>query len=338
MAKNIQMNVLGSDGQYEDIYPQTLSENVIDLQDNYYNKEQILTQTVSDMFKISSGNPNDVFEFLGKYNQYWWKRRSTGYIEKKTLVEDGRIIAVSILKIQCSDNINIDTNGNITLASPITITVTQSNVTNRLKYKYFYSSQDGESDTSRIYYMGTGVSANFDGTELFVSPLYEVTSEIGVGDWEYIRSSDRSAYPDSGVQDGYEYQYLGVPFENLLYISKIETGSYIGTGKYGKSNPNSLTFGFEPKIVFLTNSHSNVDTSIGPYMTPQMIDISFLKQYANNSYMDYIGFGQDSNSQGAPQYFYSKWEPSTNTIYWYNKQYPVQCNDNGTIYYYIAIG
>ena len=76
------------------------------------------------MFKISSGNPNDVFEFLGKYNSYWWKRRSTGYIGKKTLVEDGRIIAVSILKIQCSDNINIDTNGNITLASPITITVT----------------------------------------------------------------------------------------------------------------------------------------------------------------------------------------------------------------------
>ena len=261
MAKNIQMNVLGSDGQYEDIYPQTLSENVIDLQDNYYNKEQILTQTVSDMFEISSGNPNDVFEFLGKYNQYWWKRRSTGYIEKKTLVEDERMIALTILKIQCSDNINIDTSGNITLNSPITITVTQSNVTNRLKYKYFYPSQDGESDTSIIYYMGTGVSVNFNGDELFVSPLYEVTSGIGVGDWEYIRSSDRSAYPDSGEQDGYEYQYLGVPFENLLYISKIETGSYIGTGKYGKSNPNSLTFGFEPKLVLISN---NINQAFNP--------------------------------------------------------------------------
>ena len=186
--------------------------------------------------------------------------------------------------------------------------------------------------------MGTGVSANFDGTELFVSPLYEVTSEIEVGDWEYIRSSNRSAYPDSGVQDGYEYQYLGVPFENLLYISKIETGSYIGTGKYGKSNPNTLTFEFAPKIVFLTNLHSNVDTSIGPYGTPQMIDISFLKNYASNSYINYIGFGLSSYSEGGAHYFYSKWEPSTNTLYWYNERYSVQCNEAGGIYYYIAIG
>lgn len=31
----------------------------------------------------------------------------------------------------------------------------------------------------------------------------------------------------------------------------IETGSYTGTGTYGESNPNSLTFGFEPKLVLI---------------------------------------------------------------------------------------
>lgn len=32
---------------------------------------------------------------------------------------------------------------------------------------------------------------------------------------------------------------------------KIQTGSYTGTGTYGQSNPCSLTFDFEPKVVFL---------------------------------------------------------------------------------------
>ena len=44
---------------------------------------------------------------------------------------------------------------------------------------------------------------------------------------------------------------------SLLELSKdqmpihIETGSYTGTNTYGSSNPNSLTFGFEPKLVIV---------------------------------------------------------------------------------------
>ena len=30
---------------------------------------------------------------------------------------------------------------------------------------------------------------------------------------------------------------------------QIETGSYVGTGTYGQANPNTLTFGFAPKVV-----------------------------------------------------------------------------------------
>lgn len=69
---------------------------------------------------------------------------------------------------------------------------------------------------------------------------------IASGESFYVYSADRSAYPDSGEQDGYEYQYLGVPFEDLPNAPKIETGSYTGTGKYGSSNPNKLTFDGTP--------------------------------------------------------------------------------------------
>ena len=35
---------------------------------------------------------------------------------------------------------------------------------------------------------------------------------------------------------------------------QIATGSYVGTGTYGASNPNSLSFEFNPKVVFLNSS------------------------------------------------------------------------------------
>ena len=39
--------------------------------------------------------------------------------------------------------------------------------------------------------------------------------------------------------------------ERVDAAAKIEVGSYTGTGKYGSSNKNSLTFGFEPKMVMV---------------------------------------------------------------------------------------
>ena len=38
---------------------------------------------------------------------------------------------------------------------------------------------------------------------------------------------------------------------NSLLTAKIYTGSYVGTGTYGASNPNTLTFEFEPKLLFV---------------------------------------------------------------------------------------
>ena len=42
--------------------------------------------------------------------------------------------------------------------------------------------------------------------------------------------------------------------EDIPYVS-IETGSYVGTGTYGQSNPNTITFGFTPKLVFISQSN-----------------------------------------------------------------------------------
>ena len=42
--------------------------------------------------------------------------------------------------------------------------------------------------------------------------------------------------------------------------TSIETGSYVGTGTSGSGNPNTLTFGFEPKFVHIQSySIGNAD-------------------------------------------------------------------------------
>ena len=38
----------------------------------------------------------------------------------------------------------------------------------------------------------------------------------------------------------------------LAARAQLATGSYTGTGKFGSANPNTLTFPFEPKFVFVT--------------------------------------------------------------------------------------
>lgn len=45
---------------------------------------------------------------------------------------------------------------------------------------------------------------------------------------------------------------------------RVETGSYVGSGSYGASNPKSLTFSFVPKLLFVGRHNSIMDLSIFP--------------------------------------------------------------------------
>lgn len=53
-------------------------------------------------------------------------------------------------------------------------------------------------------------------------------------------------------------------FEALANLSasvQIETGSYVGTGTHGASNPNSLTFSFVPKLLIILPTESSLPGS-----------------------------------------------------------------------------
>lgn len=134
------------------------------------------------------------------------------------------------------------------------------------------------------------------------------------GSMIYLHSADRNAYPDDGMQDGYEYKYLGIPFDNMVTAPKIETGSYVGTGTYGSGGKNSLTFGFVPAILIITVDYVNY-------------------HYVNSGYI-VCNSGGHSGQNGNIEAIVDG-----NTVSWYSgNSAQVQLNTSGLTYKYVAIG
>lgn len=128
----------------------------------------------------------------------------------------------------------------------------------------------------------------------------------------YVASPSSTAYPTDGKSGGYRYTRLGQIGEGM---TKIETGSYVGTGTHGSSNPNSLTFGFDPMVVFLSPGITNRNASFITALKGN----TFAKD-ANTGYGINISWG-------------------IKTISWYGSgdEY-VQYNVSGIRYFYVAIG
>lgn len=127
-------------------------------------------------------------------------------------------------------------------------------------------------------------------------------------------------YPETGIADGYEYVYFGVPFENAVTAPAIATGSYTGTGTYGASNPNSLTFDFEPKLVIC----GIATTGLKPDDT-----------YWSNGFVWYFGTPIQYTGNGK----IINMRVDGNTLSWYSSNdMTSQLNYSATAYNYIAIG
>lgn len=292
------MKQKNNQGQYDILYPKTLGSQVegtipssqitgtfpsssitgqfpASQIDDIYTKGQTLTQATATLFGLGTNVvPDDVFAYLGKYAQHWWRRRTP---EKKyfAFVEQTYNTSFPIatatsnpVSWSYSDEYEGDPiSGVILLRNPesvlcdITNTKTEAvaYVNQNLTGKYFTSGAGSTPPESPILKLKSAITEDMlysDGrrwnllsgnsAEIVATSAYDPA-----GAWEYVQSTNRSAYPDSGEQGGYEYEYLGIPFENAVGAPNIETGSYFGTGTYGSSNPNSLTFGFKPKLIIV---------------------------------------------------------------------------------------
>lgn len=95
--------------------------------------------------------------------------------------------------------------------------------------------------------------------------------------------------------------------------AKIATGSYTGTGEYGASHPNTLTFDFAPKVVII--SLSTYDGNINAQIVP-MIGVR----------------GVNCTYRQVEKYYLTMWTFSGNSVSWYasgNDGAYAQMNTNG---------
>ncbi|WP_298020986.1 hypothetical protein, partial [uncultured Dysosmobacter sp.] len=68
-----------------------------------------------------------------------------------------------------------------------------------------------------------------------------------------IDAAELLAIGQSIVANQTDIETLKTAIAAVSGAAKIQTGSYVGTGTYGESNPCSLTFDFSPKLVIIQN-------------------------------------------------------------------------------------
>lgn len=324
--KNIVMKEFnGTD--YDTLYPKTIGTQV----DGIFTAKQTLTNNTKTLYGLGTNAvPNDVFAWLGKYNQYWWKKRS--YVEASEYEEKQTAATATVDLLYANDNTTTNTisysdsisinqsTGTVSLKNPSTVTLrynkySESELKNLFAGKYIKGAKDSP---LTIYLVGVKIGQSPLGTNGNLIQNFDSDTETGryiritypalkvitsqqvttptIGDWSYLQSSNRNAYPDSGITDGYEYLYLGKPYENFLNLpTRIETGSYVGTGTFGGNDKNTLTFSFVPQIVFIVEDYQTNSGFTSANMIVQGQDASNGVDYS--SYLRwYITWSSDGTS------------------------------------------
>lgn len=287
------------------------------------NKASLLQDTTASAFGLGTDAvPDDALHLLSRFqkglgNEYIWAKEQWNWEVVKSNSTYSQILVKSgntnRTYVRYSDDIILDSDGNISLAEPITQIYPTYNSAGSLQLdnKYVqlssFSYADAEVQPVRFSDGVTFVSGDtYRLTYRIVDALYRRTL------FGYVNSPSPDAYPPV-VSDGYTYNPLGQLGDKV----RIATGSYTGTGTYGSSNPNSLTFSFPPEFLV-----------ISPNREPYRL---FLVRGMTKSSTSPTG-GSDGNVAVA-------WIGST--VSWYGDstgEAYLQLNRRGTPYFYFAIG
>lgn len=314
---------------YDTLYPKTKVEQV----EGAYTQQQILSDSTKELYGLGSDAvPDEVLALLGPYVQYWWRATGKGYVEHRAPAAQVTLTQSLVVQpIYYSNNLSVDfATGEINLINPQTVNADYNSPSTLtvLRGKYFTNIKNAPNN---IYFAAQDATVTTDygdppAAYVFLSNCSRVTSMLKEGTSTYLRSADRNAYPDSGIVDGIEYRFLGMPLDNAVGAPQIETGSYIGTGTYGSNNPCSLIFESIPKFVYI----KSFDSSYAGFFLPFTLTDSF-------TWFAYQGFTENEGLQSSN--LYAKFKNLT--LSWYSagayKDAKYQLNTSEKKYCYIAI-
>lgn len=109
--------------------------------------------------------------------------------------------------------------------------------------------------------------------------------------------------------------------EVTAFPCQVYTGSYVGTGTSGQNNPTTLTFPFEPKIVFIARGTTPSGGLLGT-ITPMIRGVQ----------QSIVGINGSSRSIA-----YLTWDNNSLSFYG-NGGADTSLNESGITYHYVAIG
>lgn len=315
---------LGTDGKVP-------SGQLPEMKVDAFTKTETLKDTTAALFGLpNTAVPDDVLHILSRFqsglgNEYIWEKQQWNWEVVKsnatdswTLVQDNNTTRTYV---RYSDDIILDNDGNISLAEPITQIYPTYNSAGSLQLdnKYVQLSRNSydEAAASTVWF-SDGVTYNGINTYSLTYRTVNASHERTL--MGYVNSPSPAAYPPA-VSDGYTYAYLG----QIGGGTQIATGSYTGTGTYGASNPNTLTFNFEPKLVIIAATYLTI--GYGSTLTQPNWKLWIGQPNA------YVGYS-DGNVEDT-------YIVKGNKFSWYNSYHgsaAMQLNDSGQTYYYIAIG
>lgn len=257
----------------------------------------------------ADGTVDDVLALLGRFhsglgNEYLWAKQELKNVE--SLVNEISTGFGWAATCKYSDSVELK-DGKVVLVSPITSTFQEAKPILEGKY-FWYESYSKVFKATSVTQVGPEETVPITCSEVILTPTL-----LTVG---YVNSPDSDAYPPSKA-DKYTYAAIG----QLGSFARMETGSYIGTGKYGADNPNSLTFKFVPKFVLIFWAENGNPNNA----------MAFLSADGGISY-------KPGGSNG--QWFYASGievKITGTTITWYASSLQIQMN--GSVkYQYLAIG
>lgn len=291
-------------------------------------KETLLKDVTAAMFGMDADAvPDDVYTFLGKYNQHWWSIKEYTPPTLTLGAEDDSGFSFSGGPVEYSSEATVNQSGAVELSGTIkTKTLSSGSAAksffNSIKGQYFTLSDD-------VVYYKTTTNATSSGDytcTIYCKEVSGVPGSLGnaIG---YETANDAGAFPENGAVDSAWYTYLGVPFDNAVTAPKIVTGSYTGTGTYGSSNKNTLTFDFMPKMVFIAEEY--LSNSGNAKMCTEWVIFT---------QTDIMGYARTNSQFGYYDSFYMTPNWGRELKWWSTTSASIQGNVSGTTYRYIAIG
>lgn len=326
----------------ENVYDMTRADQPTQAGDPL-NKATLLKDATAALFGLGTDAvPDDALAYLGKYAQHWWKRWPARYEENKVSASSNLSAVVSSntpenTNIMYSEKILIDDSGKISLQDAKSVPFTGDflalkNSLISIGSSIYITGMAQVSDES-VYFIEVAAWQRQDSWVYLDEAYFKLVESIlksNPSDYSFVNDNSQNAYPDSGVLDGYEYEYLGIPFDNAATAPKIATGSYVGTGKYGKDNPNSLTFEFPVKFVVIYASNSSNPTS-----DSAMFSVTFSPDFSFGK-TDSISWHSGSSSKAINGI---DWSNGNRTLSFYsNRSAGMQLNLSDKTYYYYAFG